>query len=194
MLKCMRYDNNVLNSCSYLLQNNSNNAVLIDCGDSVPIIQYLKTVGGQLSAVFITHCHYDHIYGLNSLLLEFQETIIYTSETGKLGLFDSKLNLSKYCENPFKFQFDEIFVIDKNQRFCIGDIIIDAFLTPGHDTSCITYQCQDMLFTGDSLIPGVKTLTNLPRSNKLQAEYYENWIRNKIKSEHLTIYPGHHIV
>ena len=45
------------------------------------------------------------------------------------------------------------------------------------------------LFTGDSYIPGIKTVTNLPASNKEQARISEEKIKSL--SDDKLIYPGH---
>lgn len=195
-MECIEVKNSVLNSCSYILDGDNKCLVIIDCGDIQPIIEYAEKARVNIGAVLLTHSHFDHIYGLNELIMRFPNIVIYTSYEGKIGLLDSKVNLSKYNEilPPFQLQLGLISIIEKNQSIQIGNLTIHAFLTPGHDTSCITYQFHDMLFTGDSLIPGIKTVTNLPRSNKQQAEYYENWIKNKARSEYLTIYPGHYLL
>lgn len=195
-MECIEIKNSVFNSCSYILNGDNRFLVMIDCGDVQPIIEYVEKNRVNVGAVLLTHSHFDHIYGLNELLMRFSDIVIYTSDEGKIGLLDSKVNLSKYNEvlPPFQVQLGLISIIEKNQIIQIGNLTIQAFLTPGHDTSCITYQFHNMLFTGDSLIPGIKTVTNLPRSNKQQADYYENWIKNKTLNEHLIIYPGHYIL
>jgi glyoxylase-like metal-dependent hydrolase (beta-lactamase superfamily II) len=44
--------------------------------------------------VFITHAHFDHIYGINELIDLFPGCIVYASEESERGLFSSELNLS----------------------------------------------------------------------------------------------------
>lgn len=41
-----------------------------------------------------------------------------------------------------------------------------VYETPGHNGSCLTYEVNEFLFTGDSYIPGIKVVTNLPGGNK----------------------------
>lgn len=65
--------------------------------------------------------------------------------------------------------------------------MVSIIPTPGHNPSCLTFMIDQMIFSGDSYIPGVKTVTNLPGGNRAQAE---ESIR-KILSFGGTIYPGH---
>ena len=68
-MKVITIKNSVLQSCSFLLyKEEEQEAILIDCGDVQPIWDELNNRGLRLVGIFITHCHYDHIYGLNALL------------------------------------------------------------------------------------------------------------------------------
>lgn len=64
-----------------------------------------------------------------------------------------------------------------------------AVYTPGHNPGSVTWVIEDMVFTGDSFIPGLKTVTNMPLSNKAQALESEILIRRLAKDR--TVYPGH---
>ena len=44
-----------------------------------------------------------------------------------------------------------------------------VMFTPGHDVSCISYVIGKNVFTGDSYLPGIKTVMNFPRSNRALA-------------------------
>ena len=57
---------------------------LVDCGDLDVIIEE----GWHVIGVLITHSHYDHIYGLNNLVLYFPNVSIYTN---KETLFSANL-------------------------------------------------------------------------------------------------------
>ena len=71
------------------------------------------------------------------------------------------------------------------------DIKAKVVATPGHHPSCLTFIIGDDIFTGDSYIPGVKVVTNLPKGNKKQAE--ESIEKILSLSEGKTIYPGHQV-
>lgn len=144
-------------------------------------------------AVLLTHAHFDHIYGL-SRLLEINPLIrIYTNQYGREMLLDSKKNLSRYHEMPFQLDSDEnIVVVDDGDVIDIGEgLSAKAVFTPGHNASCVTWIIGDLVFSGDSLIPGIKTVTNLPGSDKVAAKESEKLIL--LLSIGKKILPGHDI-
>lgn len=169
--------NSFFNSCSYIIKD-----CLIDSGDPIDV---------PIRTVLLTHAHFDHIYGLNELLRKNPEAMVFTNEAGKRMLLNSKLNLSAFHESPFVVDCPErIKTIEDGDEVTLGNgLVAKAFFTPGHSLSCITWLIGDMLFTGDSLIPGVKTVTNLPGGNKKEAIESENRIKGL--STGRLIYPGH---
>lgn len=151
--------NSVLNSVSYRIGN-----TLIDPGDEWEGFQ-------DVNIVLLTHAHFDHIYGINRVIELNPEVRIYTNDYGKEMLMDSKKNLSRYHQLPFVIKKDAIIrIVENNESIELENhILAKAIFTPGHNPSCITWIIGDCLFTGDSYIPGIKTVTNLPGGNKIQA-------------------------
>lgn len=185
--------NRILQSVTYILPaDNERVCWLVDCGD----IEKIIAEGWHIRGVLLTHAHVDHIYGINILLENFPDAIIYTNMEGLMGLQNPKWNLSYYHE-----VIDD-FVISSPQRVCIiekeGSISLDDFLTaeiyftPGHEPSCISYRIDDFLFTGDSYIPGIKTTTAFPRGDKEKAKNSLLKIK-ELESSGLTVMSGHYI-
>ena len=179
--------NTVFRSCSYVISHEGS-TWLVDCGD---MDQILPLVEGELKGVLLTHAHFDHIYGLNSLMILFPGLSVYTNQDGLDALLNDKLNFSRYYGDPFMLSRPEnvAIVADGEELALFDDIKARAMYTPGHSPGCVTWIVEDAVFTGDSLIPGVKTVTNIPHSDKELAAQSENAIREM--AEHRTIYPGH---
>lgn len=165
---------------------------LVDCGDVEAVIPYLQNK--SISGVLLTHAHYDHIYGLNHLFELCPQALLYTNACGKNTLTDSKKNLSFYHETPFGFDYpDKVRLLDDGDTIKLGEgLQTVAVATPGHHDSCMTYVMDDCLFTGDSYIPGLKVVTNLPGGNKEQAKESLEKILNMARGR--TIYPGHGVL
>lgn len=173
--------NSLFNSVSYHF-----NGCVIDPGDRYEGFN-------NISVVLLTHAHFDHIYGLNDVLRLSPNALVYTNEYGREMLLSPKKNLSYYHETPFVFKHpDHIRTVENGQFINIDNgLVAKSIFTPGHNPSCITWVIDDMLFSGDSLIPGIKTVANLPYGQKECSKNSENLIMQLAINR--TIYPGHKI-
>lgn len=165
-------------------------AWIIDIGDTDKILDWIDTHDKIIKGVLLTHTHFDHIYGLNELLLYDPNIPVFTSFEGKEGVYSDKLNFSKYHNTSFVFKGSNIVCVGEEDVIPLWPGINAIVLkTPGHDWSCLSYEIGDVLFTGDAYIPGLKVITSFPKSNKQEAINSEQRIisRNHIR----TIYPGH---
>lgn len=153
------HTNSILNSVSY-----HRCGFLIDPGD--------EWFGfNNVSSIFLTHCHFDHIYGLNRVFELNPRVKIYTNTHGAKMLLDSKLNMSIYHESPFIFDHSEnVVIVDDGETIIVGEITCQAIFTPGHNPSCISWLTNNYIFTGDAYIPGCKVITNLPGGCKRESE------------------------
>lgn len=138
---------------------------LIDPGDEWEGFQCIDHV-------LLTHAHFDHIYGINRVIELNPKVKIYTNDYSKTMLLDSKKNLSLYYEKPFIIGNTSSLSIVKNNEKIELDThsFAKAVFTLGHNPSCITWMIGDYLFTGNSYISGIKTVTNLPGGNKRLAD------------------------
>lgn len=180
--------NSIFNSNTYILSDNEN-CWLIDVGDIDKICQF---VAGkyELKGVFLTHSHFDHIYGINELYEKFPLCNIYTSAYGYIALRDAKKNLSFYHEQTIEYLEDNIQILKEGDKIEIfSNIYLEVLGTPGHCPSCLTYYTNDYIFTGDSYIPGIKVVTNLPKGNKIQAQESVEKIKELIGIRNIC--PGH---
>lgn len=186
--------NSLFNSCTYLVHRaGASQCVIVDCGDTLPIVSYLKQKNLSIAAILLTHAHFDHIYGLNELLGMYPEASVHTNEFGAEMLLNPKKNLSYFHESPFEFLYPHnIRIVNDGEQYeCAENIMVKTVFTPGHNPSCITWIIDDMVFTGDSYIPGVKTVTNLPGGNKVHAMQSEELIMKLVYGK--CILPGHHV-
>lgn len=147
----------------------------------------------NLSVVLLTHAHFDHIYGLNEVLRISPNALVYTNEYGRDMLLNARKNMSYYHETPFVFDYPDCIrtVEDGTEVILSNGLVAKAVFTPGHNPSCITWVIDDMVFSGDSLIPGVKTVTNLPGGDKTKSIESEKLIN--LLTYGKIIYPGHKV-
>lgn len=161
---------------------------LVDIGDIGPVLSFVSN--RNVRGVFITHSHYDHIYGLPALLENYPECIIYTSIAGKEGLASDRFNFSRYHGDPITYDGDNVRVLyDGDSIELFNGVVMTAMLTPGHDKSCVTYYTDSCVFTGDSYIPNLKVVTSFPHSNKHDSEISLKKIHKLLETR--KVFPGH---
>ena len=172
------YCNSVFSSVSYQLA-----GVVVDPGD--------VRLWPGITAVLLTHGHFDHIYGLNELLRRNPQARVYTNEAGRAMLSDARKNMSAYHETPFVLEYPEaVEIVADGDEIVLGDgVVARAVFTPGHSPSCITWVVGDMLFTGDAYIPGIKVVTKVPGGDRRQAA--ESLERILQLAEGRRVLPGH---
>ena len=141
----------------------------------------------------MTHAHFDHIYGLNKLMRLSPDCKVYTNDFGQKSLTDPKRNFSRYHTDVEDFVFDypeRVVVVGEGEKIELFEgVYADVYFTPGHDGSCLCFEVDESLFTGDAYIPGIKTVTTFPHSSKKKA--LESDLRISSMARGMTIYPGH---
>lgn len=195
MIKVDYIVNSVFNSRTYILSEDGSDKVwLVDCGD---VESLLSIVGSRrVEGVLLTHTHSDHIYGLNRLLELFPDSRIVTNEYGVKALHDPRLNISAYHQEYEDFVLNPSAVVDIVREGSVIEVLgteVRVYETPGHDPSCLCFEMDGMLFTGDAHIPGVKVFAGFPRSDKKQAIESEKRILEIVADGGLKVFAGHEI-
>lgn len=159
MLQIKEIVNSIFTSKTYILYSDEvEKAWLVDIGDIEPIMAYCKENHLNVEGVFLAHAHFDHMYGLLSLLQQFPACKVYTNEYGKKALASEKLNMSKYHETPILYKGKNVVVLHEGEEIKLfeNEPLMRFYETPGHNPSCITMVIGNLIFTGDAYIPGIK--------------------------------------
>ena len=161
---------------------------LVDAGQ---VDEVLEIEEMDIRGVFLTHAHYDHIYGLNKLIERFPDLAIYVSGHTRESLGRPRLNLSFYHEMPIEVKGGRITVVEEGDRLPLfGDRHVEILETPGHNLGCLTFILGDVLFTGDSYIPGIPVVTKLKGGDKEANAHSLKRIKTLL-SKGMYAYPGH---
>jgi glyoxylase-like metal-dependent hydrolase (beta-lactamase superfamily II) len=125
---------------------------LVDVGDFEKVLYQLPKKA-KIQGVFLTHTHFDHIYGINEMNKVFPNCRVFVSKYGEEALFSAKKNFSYYYESPIIYGGQNI------QVLCEGDSVelypsvnMKVYETPGHCPSCLSYEVDNNFFSGDSFI------------------------------------------
>ena len=165
----------------------------MDIGDVDPVLSFLKKHRLSVAGVFVTHGHFDHIYGLPSLIEHYPTCKVYTTEFGKKSLASDKLNMSRYHESPVIYEGSNVVVVHEGDEFKLfaEEPMMRFYETPGHNPGCLTMVMGDMIFTGDAYIPSIGANTQLPHADKEQAKLSMERILKLSLGK--TIYSGHQV-
>lgn len=182
-----RIVNEIFSSNTYVLrEDESNDAFLVDIGDTDPVFALNLNIKGLI----LTHTHFDHIYGIERLAEHYPSCLIYTSATGSEYLGDAKLNLSKYHGKRIDFKSGNIREVSEGSEIDVFGQPMCVFETPGHSPTCLTFQMNKYLFTGDAYIPNTPVVTNLPKADKALAAANHQRIESMITCDTI-LCPGH---
>lgn len=194
MLNVTHIVNSVFTSRTYVLWDGGQKGYwLVDCGDVPPLLDLLTSMGGNsflIKGVLLTHVHYDHIYGLPRLAELYPDLRVYTNASGRRSLANPRLNMSKYHDDPVVYESDNVVVCREGGVIELyDDVRAKVYETPGHHPSCLTFEVEDYLFTGDAYIPGEKVVTILPGADKeLAAKSLERILS---LADGMIVCPGH---
>ena len=138
-------------------------AMVIDPGgEPERIAETLDILEGKLKYIFLTHCHADHIGGIEKLK-ELKGGKIIISRADSEGLYNPEINLDYYIDTKVA-ELEADSRVDDNDLIHIGNIEFKAILTPGHTKGglCLYSEKQGLVFTGDTLFSGTWGRTDLP--------------------------------
>lgn len=141
-------------------------AVLVDPGfmdaqEFAPFEDFVRREGLRLEAIFITHGHFDHIFGVNRCLDAFGDVPVYMHpEDVELIAMAPQMGLP-YGEYPDP-HFSTVDVTDGSviEAVCRKWEVIG---TPGHSKGGVCFYCREekLLFSGDTLFAGSIGRTDL---------------------------------
>ena len=161
------FTNPVIFSCySHVISTETGN-ILIDCGYyDTDIKDYIKSIGG-VNAVLLSHCHVDHIVGLNALKKDHPDMKVYIHSLDLGGLYDVYVNYSfeRLISEPFIIDFEVLPLEEGEYNFAGSKVKVIS--SAGHSPGSVLYYFEDkgLLFLGDSLAFGGLPRYDLKNSN-----------------------------
>ena len=146
---------------AYVLKDGSD-AIAIDPGfNGTAILRWLEESGCRLSAVILTHGHYDHVRDLRVL----QKTMsfpLYVHPLDSPFLSDDAKNGATFFGGSFRLRGNqEVRPLADGAELPFGKGTIRVIHTPGHTPGSVCLAYGDELITGDTLFKGDLGRTDL---------------------------------
>ena len=178
-------------NCYIIVDETQKKAMVIDPAGAVPkIIEILDTLGAELVYIYLTHCHADHINGVNEIKKEKGGKVLIHRK-GRENLENRVPVLAEYIGLP-PIYVKEDSIVDDDDILHVGDLEFRVIYTPGHtdDGTALYCEKEEMLFSGDTLFKGAWGRVDLPTSD---FDAIMNSIIKKllVLPENTIVYPGH---
>ena len=165
---------------------------VIDCGyEPDVLIEYLKSNVLKPKALLSTHCHSDHIAGIDQLLSLTGNIPIHAHAQEQEWNMNPMLNLSGLAGRPVTASPPTETLTD-GQTLTLSDSTWRVVHTPGHSPGsvCFIHDESNQAIVGDTLFAGSIGRHDFPTSN---VDDLRNSIQKTIMSlpDDMMVYPGH---
>ena len=165
-------------NCYLVWGEDSPSCVVIDPGYNPEIVlAEAKLLGKEIAAILLTHGHFDHVGGVKGIAMD-AECPVYLCE--------------KDLSMPPQMTAGPLYYTN---TYAEGDFVEAAGLsfkvlhTPGHTPGSVCLQCENALFSGDTLFWGSCGRTDLPGGN--WATIQKSLKRLAALPGDYDVYPGH---
>ena len=190
----------VQTNCYFLYREGSSDAVVVDPGDQGQgIYNALRKNGFRVKGILLTHGHFDHIWGLDSLRDAanaaaeadgLEPVRVYACEGERELLRDPKLNVSAQAGRSCSTYADEY--VKDGQELSLAGIALRVIATPGHTAGGCCYYAKEagILVAGDTLFQESVGRTDFPTGDM---GTLVRSIRDKlfVLPDETKVYPGH---
>lgn len=173
-------------NCYLVYGNKAGEAVLFDPGKGFErISSFCQSEGVKVTAVFLTHGHFDHIL----------EASIWQNNGAKIyihRLDEEKLNSEKnlaYLVGASVAPCKADILLDDGEEIVVAGFTIKVIHTPGHSVGSVCYLIENTLFTGDTLFHGDCGRTDFPDGS--QADLVKSIQKLFALPGDYTVLPGH---
>lgn len=201
-----QYSCDPLDSNMYILIEGSS-ALVIDPCISKEAENLIENINVADIMIILTHEHFDHISGVKWFQKKYGATVLCSKKCAA-RITDPSTNLSQFIDAFFvdreKEEREQLHAMFGEAFSCKADRcfegrtefewmnhIVSIEETPGHSPgSCCILIDDNILFSGDSLIPDEKPITRLPGSNKKEYHIITIPFLESLCKE-IEVFPGH---
>ena len=193
ILKVLKIDTWVVDktNCYIVQDEKSKETMVIDvAGDVDEIAEMLDILQAKLKYIYLTHCHGDHIGGVQELKERYGGKVV-AHRLAAENLKDPDINLTTYIQNK-GLVIETDARVDDDDLLHLGELEFRVIHTPGHTSggSCLYCEKEQLLFSGDTLFRGTWGRTDVPTGD-FEAIIKSITKKLMILPDETIVYPGH---
>ena len=177
----------------YFVRNTETGEMFIvdPASDPDRISEMIRKMDGKLTAILLTHGHFDHILAVPSLVSTYHVPVYACRQEAGL-LMDPAANLSGTMGRSLSVSFEPDHYLDDNEEFTCAGFHIKMLHTPGHTEGSCCYYIPDenILFSGDTLFCGSVGRTDFPGGSMAKIIDSLHRLVDDLP-ENTAVYPGH---
>lgn len=136
---------------SFLLVSGGEAAIIDPAPAAARFAPLLEKENARLTHILLTHGHFDHVYGLDSVRAAWPAARLCLFRADAVGTEDRPVK-----ESP------EILWLTDGQTITVGQAELTVLHTPGHTPGSCCWLCEGVLVSGDTLFAGSAGRTDLP--------------------------------
>ena len=187
MEKVFRLVLSMMQTNCYLLKEDGH-VLIIDPASSTNRIMSFLEENEEVDGILLTHGHFDHIMGVNSINKDFNAKVLVHKDDKQIIDESDDFMMSVGLE-PFEHPVIDEY-IDESTEIKIGNTPIKVIHLPGHTQGGVGYLIEDKLFSGDTVF-----LESIGRTDLVGGNYQQlvSSIKEKVFAlpDKTTIYTGH---
>ena len=149
---------NLLQENTYVVSDESNECVIIDCGayyddERKAITDYISSQGLKPVHLLATHGHWDHNLGIDTIYQTYGLQVEAAKED-EFIITDIPRNFQSIIGAPLRREYPAVGrFFDDDEIIRFGTHELQILKTPGHSPGSVVFYCQQehIAFTGDTL-------------------------------------------
>ncbi|MCI7652825.1 MAG: MBL fold metallo-hydrolase [Bacteroidales bacterium] len=169
MLNIVRFVCNPIQENTYVMSDETNECVIVDCGAFFPeerkaIVEYIRSNHLVPKHLIATHGHIDHNFGNNTMFEEFGlQPEVHADEAQLMDTLPEQAEL--FCNITLDYEMPAVGrFLSANDKICFGSHTFTILETPGHTPGSVFYYCKEenVAFSGDTLFHNSVGRTDIP--------------------------------
>ena len=165
-------------NCYLVWEDTSSTCVVIDPGyEAETVLAEAKRLGKTIEAILLTHGHFDHVGAVKDIAAE---------TDCKVYLCEEDLSMPPQLTAGTLYYTD---LYGEGDVLKLAGLSFKVLHTPGHTPGSVCLQCEDTIFSGDTLFWGSCGRTDLPGGSWTTIQ--KSLKRLAAISGDFKVYPGH---